>query len=223
MHPHILNLSTLGTTAIDKDASSRFIKHAIAQAQSPGQAPKAAGPSHIRFNETIERVPVKVTSKMREREQYENELKESNAEDSEEEELEVFEDELSEQQSDGNGKGKAKAPSPSPPQLASDSSKTKKRRRPVADVFAGAFMEIRAIYLTPVLILLHRLWVGQRESDDQREFCGWHAVCWTCFVERQRKEEETQEGEGISSTILVQVSLHCLYCTYIRPALSYTS
>lgn len=114
---------------IDKEASSRFIKHAINQAQA--QAP-TAGPSHIRFNETTERVVVKVTDKMREREQYEKELKEASAEDSDDGELEVFEEEVP--RSGLNGKGEGKAPQGSESPLPDSG---KKRRRPAADIFVG--------------------------------------------------------------------------------------
>lgn len=123
--------------AIDKEASTRFIKHAINQATSQGQT-LSAGPSHIRFNETTERVPVKVTSKMQEREKYEKELNEVDEADSEEDNLEVFEDDAptntqSEiKRAEQKGKGKSLR-SDEPPTPASG----KKRRRPAVDVFGG--------------------------------------------------------------------------------------
>ena len=61
-----------GKTTIDQGAANRFIKHAIAQAALQVQRPPGdteAGPSQVR-------VPVKVTSKMEARAQYEKELKE---------------------------------------------------------------------------------------------------------------------------------------------------
>ena len=59
-----------GKTTIDQGAANRFIKHAIAQAALQVQRPPGdteAGPSQVR-------VPVKVTSKMEARAQYEKEL-----------------------------------------------------------------------------------------------------------------------------------------------------
>ena len=84
-----------GTTAVDKAAANRFIKHAIAQvkAQRPPGDDEGAGPSHIRFGENGEatKLPVKVTSKMVARAQYEKELAEAVSE--EEDALEVIDDE----------------------------------------------------------------------------------------------------------------------------------
>ncbi|KAL4067296.1 hypothetical protein V8B97DRAFT_1977087 [Scleroderma yunnanense] len=75
---------------IDKEAAGRFIKHAIAQAKNvrlvdeteQDAESSTAGPST-----TAERVPVKVTSKMLQRAEYEKHLKEMA--DEEEENLEV--------------------------------------------------------------------------------------------------------------------------------------
>ncbi|KAG6331964.1 hypothetical protein ID866_7127 [Astraeus odoratus] len=78
---------------IDKEAAGRFIKHAIAQAKNARlvdedeeeEDESTAGPST-----STERVPVKVTSKMLERAEYERNLREMG--DEEEDDLEVFEE-----------------------------------------------------------------------------------------------------------------------------------
>ena len=108
----------VGKLALDKGVANRFIKHAIAQAnlqRPPGDTEAQAGPSEVR-------VPVKVTSKMEARAQYEKELKELG--DEEESDLEVFDDraegatpEVEKQEpvtSSGKSKGKAKASEPVP-------------------------------------------------------------------------------------------------------------
>ena len=77
---------------IDKAAAGRFIKHAIAQAKNAhlvDEPSDAAAASSSSSNH--ERVPVKVTSKMLARAEYEKELKEVGSE--EEEDLEVFDEE----------------------------------------------------------------------------------------------------------------------------------
>jgi len=101
-------------SGIDKAAAGRFIKHAITQAKygRPPGDDVDAGPSQ---GSSDVRVPVKVTSKMVEREQYEKEIKELGSE--EEDTLEVFDDILEEPQQDEvvamnvNAKGKQKADS----------------------------------------------------------------------------------------------------------------
>ena len=83
---------------MDKAAATRFIKHAIAQAQQPAtenqeeaRISDEAGPS-----QPSKIVPTRVTDKMREREQYLAELKEQDENEEEEPTLEVFNDENSE-------------------------------------------------------------------------------------------------------------------------------
>lgn len=75
---------------IDKEAATRFIKHAISQVQQQKDSvdsEQTPGPSTARQ-------PVKVTSKMIEREQYLKELKDQDMEEgSEDGELQVFGDE----------------------------------------------------------------------------------------------------------------------------------
>lgn len=72
---------------IDKAAASRFIKHAIAQAKLV-KAEEPSNTAHEPASSSSERVPVKITSKMVERAEYEKNLKELGSE--EEEDLEVF-------------------------------------------------------------------------------------------------------------------------------------
>ncbi|KAK0465488.1 Sas10/Utp3/C1D family-domain-containing protein [Desarmillaria tabescens] len=127
---------------IDKVAAGRFIKHVITQAKlgrPPGEASAepTPGPSNVR-------VPVKVTAKMLERQQYEKEMKERDAaEGSEESDLEVFDEEKMDEDNnekvvDVKGKGKAKEQNEES-QLAADASATPgaKRRRATVDPFAG--------------------------------------------------------------------------------------
>jgi exosome complex protein LRP1 len=107
--------------AIDKAAAGRFIKHAITQSQRPVPQPDSAIPSSSTL---VERVPVKITSKMAERAQYEKELNERDSEDDEEAGLEVFGGEV-------NDVSKGKGPE-------TVVGATNKRRRPAVDPFAGA-------------------------------------------------------------------------------------
>ncbi|THH33143.1 hypothetical protein EUX98_g1039 [Antrodiella citrinella] len=123
---------------LDQGVANRFIKHAIAQVnlQRP-PADNHAGPSDVR-------VPVKVTSKMAARAQYEKELEELG--DEEASDLEVFEDEPAAPDADEpvtlSGKSKEKGnatesvesePLATPP----TSGVGKKRRRAAIDPFAG--------------------------------------------------------------------------------------
>ncbi|TFK41892.1 Sas10/Utp3/C1D family-domain-containing protein [Crucibulum laeve] len=118
-------------TEIDKAAAGRFIKHAITQAKWTKTA--AEDEESPEPSSSTPRVPIKVTSKMQERAQYEIEMMEKDAEGSKEEELEVFEGEdeavEDEEEQPASKKGKNKAEPPS-----NDSGK---RRRPAVDPFAG--------------------------------------------------------------------------------------
>jgi exosome complex protein LRP1 len=81
----------LERTTIDKDAAERFIKHAIAQSKfgkdQKEESELTPGPSTVG-------VPVKVTSKMRERAEYQEELKRADAEEgSDDEVLGIFDQE----------------------------------------------------------------------------------------------------------------------------------
>lgn len=138
---------------IDKAAAGRFIKHAITQAKY-GKTP----------SDTLEPTPTtstfvepKVTSKMLERQQYEKDLQEQDAEESEEAVLEGFEDGDVGMEIDvvvpsvaNKGKGKSKealsAAEESP-------AKSNKRRRPAIDPFAGT--HTRSFYTSRGWLLTH--------------------------------------------------------------------
>lgn len=74
---------------IDKAAAGRFIKHAIAQAKLV-KVQEPSNVTHGPASTSSERVPVKITSKMAERAEYEKNLEELGSE--EEEDLEVFDE-----------------------------------------------------------------------------------------------------------------------------------
>ena len=161
-----------GKTAVDRAAANRFIKHAIAQAKgqpqprTPGEAPAqsdGARPSahtHIRFDENgnapsgpsssassstpATQIPVKVTSKMLARAEYQKKLAEEDASSNDDDDgdgLDVIDGESEDDPepepviSKARGKGKAKATS----EEAATPSDSKKRRRPVPDPFAGSY------------------------------------------------------------------------------------
>jgi len=138
----------LERTEIDKAAATRFIKHAIAQAQWKKTAAEESQDANDADtdgqNKQIPspRVPVKVTQKMREREAYEKEIKERDAMESSEGELEVFDGETKDVVDDThmdvdidhNLKGKGKEVTPTTEGLPLSKNK---RRRPPIDPFAG--------------------------------------------------------------------------------------
>jgi exosome complex protein LRP1 len=125
-------------TEIDKGAAGRFIKHAITQA-TYGKAP----------SDTLEPtsskstfVKPKITGKMLERQQYEKELRERDAEESEEEVLEGFEDgdvsmDVDATVPSAGSKGKGKSREDLPTIEEPTTQPNNKRRRPVIDPFAG--------------------------------------------------------------------------------------
>ncbi|KAJ7070494.1 Sas10/Utp3/C1D family-domain-containing protein [Mycena amicta] len=124
---------------LDKGAATRFIKHAITQATgttSKGKEVEPQTPQPSTF------VPVRVTDKMRERAEYERELRERGDNDeSEDEGLEIVDgdgDEVLVQgevvKDKGKGKGKAVEHSHSVPEPVAGN----KRRRPVVDPFAAS-------------------------------------------------------------------------------------
>ncbi|KAH6916682.1 Sas10/Utp3/C1D family-domain-containing protein [Coprinopsis sp. MPI-PUGE-AT-0042] len=138
---------------IDQAAAGRFIKAAITQAkwrktaaeekeeeeQGDSDEPEA---STSASKPKAERVPVKVTTKMLERQRYEDEVRRADAEGEEEEGLEVFgedenEDEgqeKGEDEKDEEGEGQAMhVDEPAKEQAGSK----KKRARPVLDPFQG--------------------------------------------------------------------------------------
>jgi exosome complex protein LRP1 len=122
-------------TKLDKDAAGRFIKHAIARFSKQSDQAEPTPPSIF--------VPVKVTSKMAARAEYERELKEQPAELSDEE-LQVFDD--SKEDDDGD-ESSIDIDEPSVentgPTLGNFDgndqlqSSLKKRKRPSVDPFAG--------------------------------------------------------------------------------------
>jgi exosome complex protein LRP1 len=136
-----------GSLSVDKAAANRFIKHAITQYRT--NLPTSQENEHIRFNE---HVPIKVTSKMLERAEYEKKIKQEDEQDESEEEepLKVVEDDSDEepeeepaQASKDEGKFEARdmalgttddAPEEQP------SRSGKKRRQPM-DPFAGKWRD----------------------------------------------------------------------------------
>jgi exosome complex protein LRP1 len=131
---------------MDKAAAGRFIKHAIAQAKTakgPSEAP-ATGRS------TDVHVPIKVTSKMLARAQYEKDIAMADAENEDEDEcLEVWDSEPKDDSEDAGiegplkdskEKGKQKAKDGNilePPRDLEGTMGWAKRRRPPIDPFAG--------------------------------------------------------------------------------------
>ncbi|KAI0784908.1 hypothetical protein C8Q75DRAFT_829292 [Abortiporus biennis] len=122
---------------VDKAAANRFIKHAITQVKYGRPPGDNEGPSHIRFNEEADApVPVKVTSKMVARAEYEKQIKELGSE--EEEELEMIDDVEEEDSPEPpvkSSKGKGKEVDMQVEGLLAEVGR--KRRRPAMDPFAG--------------------------------------------------------------------------------------
>ncbi|KIJ22175.1 hypothetical protein PAXINDRAFT_152396 [Paxillus involutus ATCC 200175] len=83
---------------IDKAAAGRFIKHAIAQAKNAQLVDEPSDDATPVASSSSERVPVKVTSKMIARAEYEKEMKELGSE--EEEVLEVFDEDAVDDEDD---------------------------------------------------------------------------------------------------------------------------
>ena len=136
-------------TEIDKAAATRFIKHAIAQAQWKKTAAEddnedeeeddnnVTSDNTPQANSSASHIPVKVTNKMVQRAAYEKEIKEQDAMDSDEDELEVFEGDELPTTEDTKGKGKETAL----PTVADEDNyaSRNKRRRSLVDPFAGTF------------------------------------------------------------------------------------
>ena len=122
-------------TKIDKEAASRFIKHAIAQASNKPIQDEATLPSV-----SAAPVPVKITSKMKARAEYEQQLKEEDAQSTEEEVLEVIDE------TDNDGGMDVDRPSNVTPEALLDkiaeedqTQVCKKRRRRPVDPFSGMY------------------------------------------------------------------------------------
>ena len=140
-------------TEIDKAAATRFIKHAIAQAQWKKTAAEADDEDdnnvtsdniHEAVPSSSSHIPVKMTSKMIQRAVHEKKIKEQDAMDSDEDELAVFEGDELPAQTESNqvvkDKGKRKETTP-PPIINEDTHiNLSKRRRPMLDPFAGTFI-----------------------------------------------------------------------------------
>ncbi|EKM61415.1 uncharacterized protein PHACADRAFT_24615 [Phanerochaete carnosa HHB-10118-sp] len=120
--------------AIDKGVANRFIKHAIAQVKV-GRPPGQDEGTSIQRNDV--RVPVKITSKMVARAEYEKELKDMD--DEEEDDLKVIDD----AESDASGKSsnprksKGKQRATDEVAIVVDPAAGQKRQRLIADPFAG--------------------------------------------------------------------------------------
>lgn len=167
-------LYSTGATQVDKAAANRFIKHAISQAQIDADAagvsypPKVstisstisvatssstAGPS----NSATVHVPMKVTSKMLEREEWQKRVDEAGSE--EQEELEGWEGANEEKaKPDIKGKGKLVAT----PSIEEVENPGNKRRRPAIDPFAasGAFSSLR------LLSIISDICIGYGDDSD---------------------------------------------------------
>ncbi|KAF7307483.1 C1D-domain-containing protein [Mycena indigotica] len=114
------------STQLDKGAATRFIKHAIARATYGNKEPEIEEIPPSTF------VPVKVTEKMREREEYQKELANEGSEE-EDSDLEIInEEEMSAVKDKGKGKAVEQDLDSKPEPVAGS-----KRRRPMADPFAG--------------------------------------------------------------------------------------
>jgi exosome complex protein LRP1 len=136
---------------IDKAAAGRFIKHAITQATSAKPPSEDSVPTLPESSSSSVRAPVKVTSKMLERQQYEKDLKEQDeAQSEEEEELALYGDDdmyvdPSVPTSPNKGKGKEVLSAVQEPIAES----SHKRRRPAVDPFAGNYL-ITCLDITPI-------------------------------------------------------------------------
>ncbi|KAK7063770.1 nuclear nucleic acid-binding protein C1D [Favolaschia claudopus] len=115
-------------TTIDKGAATRFIKHAITQSKISEAAPDATAEA-----EPSTFVPVKVTTRMKERSEYEAELRMRGDASSSEDEIEVIDAPPDGAPSSSSAKGKGKAKEVVEEPVAAGT----KRRRPVVDPFAG--------------------------------------------------------------------------------------
>ncbi|KAL1748929.1 Sas10/Utp3/C1D family-domain-containing protein [Schizophyllum fasciatum] len=122
--------TTTRQSTVDKDAAARFIKHAINSVQYKRSDPPQDAPS---TSAAAAPVPVKVTDKMREREQYLREMQERDGEESSEDEgLQVIEGEDAMEidsalPKNRKGKGKATAGTSNADQAAVDA--LRKRRQ----------------------------------------------------------------------------------------------
>ncbi|KDQ63185.1 hypothetical protein JAAARDRAFT_147233 [Jaapia argillacea MUCL 33604] len=137
------------TLTLDKSAANRFIKHAITQLKdNVSSSSNEIAPSHVRFGPDGLKLkadspapPVKVTSKMIEREKYQRELQEVGSD--QEEDLEMFDDESSGQALPEaepiptTVKGKGRATTTANDLDHEGRGSAPKRKRPAIDPFGG--------------------------------------------------------------------------------------
>lgn len=129
---------------LDKGAANRFIKHAIASIATQRPPGQDEGMSREQLGEGSSKdIPIKMTSKMIARAQYEKELKEAGSE--EEDELEVFDEGNDDMEVDGDrgdtsdkGKGKGRASD-----IDCGAEGVRKRRRVAMDPFDGLWISVQ--------------------------------------------------------------------------------
>lgn len=156
------------TTAVDKEAASRFIKHAISQAHlknKPSVSASEVGPSQVAP------IPAKVTSKMLARAEYEQELKElDEQEGSDEGGLEVFGENAEEEEESASGQA-TMSPPPVPKLTTEDRPGNRKRHRANVDPFAGMSRHI----IFSLHSLNSRTGYGDDDSEAPADITGQNA------------------------------------------------
>ena len=171
MHIRVLTFIYFSSerTEIDKAAATRFIKHAIQQAQWKKTAAEADDDNDVTSDNTHQaipsssasHIPVKMTSKMIQRAAYEREIKEQDAMDSDEDELGVFEGDELPTQTEGKQdiKGKCKRKESTPPIIIDQDThiNPNKRRRPVVDPFAGTIISLPPSGPTLLSMMIYRI------------------------------------------------------------------
>jgi len=162
-------------TAVDRAAADRFIKHAITQAKNVKPPTGPLIPPSVP-NPITNAVPIKVTSKMRERAQYEKDMKDADKAGEEEAALEVWDDGPPDENMDadgvgevkktkkakktpkGKGKAKAKQIAEQPPVVEEKNPRIgTKRRRPSIDPFAGYGEDIPPVDDPPAETMKNRV------------------------------------------------------------------
>ncbi|KAJ8584806.1 C1D-domain-containing protein, partial [Rhizopogon salebrosus TDB-379] len=127
---------------IDKAAAGRFIKHAIAQAKLIKPVEESSSNAVPALDSNSEHVPVKITSKMAARAEYERKLKELGSE--EEDDLEVFNEAEASPDEDAMEQDEAPSPQDKGKSRMMESEDPERgdqrdsgRKRPRIDPFAG--------------------------------------------------------------------------------------
>ncbi|KAJ2918401.1 hypothetical protein MD484_g2053, partial [Candolleomyces efflorescens] len=127
--PYVIYDLVFRKNEVDKEAAGRFIKHAISSVQWKKTAAEEAQEEPEASTSSSARVPVKITSKMTERAEYEKQLKEKAAAgESEEEDLQVF---------DEDGEDSMDVDRTAPSSEPATAQNQRKRQRAVVDPFAG--------------------------------------------------------------------------------------